>query len=180
MDKLIITPATSTESINIIDWLSKKIWPEYLREITGSDEEWATEFLHSAIKKVKSKWIEDNHLHFLVHNKAAEPIGYFTVVLKKDEIFLERICLTSENRGKRYGKRIIKFIEWFATENKCFKIITLVDNFNRKAIDFFLGNKFVIHDAGIKYHEMWKIISNIDSIKTKIKEVEDEQEESEE
>lgn len=167
MDKLIITPATSTESVATVEWLAKKIWPECFYDRSDPCKEWLKELINSQLEKTISKQIKNESSYFLVNNIAEEPIGYFAILLKDGELLLEKICLTSENRGRRYGKRIMRFIEWLARKNGCVRVTTLIYNFNSKAIDFFLANKFSVYKIDTKYCKMQKLITNANSLPTR-------------
>ena len=52
------------------------------------------------------------------------------VVPKSDELFLSMIYITSEKRGKGYGRQIMFFIERLANEKRCVKIALTVDKNN--------------------------------------------------
>lgn len=164
MDKLIIIPATSNKSIVTVETLMHMIWPEYVHSITGSDEEWIREHFASVVKKGLPGYVEKNSLYYLIKNIADEPIGYFIIIFKKNELVLEDISLTSDNRGKRYGARIMRFIEWLAIKNRCIKITTSIRNYNFKAIDFFLANKFNVYEKDDKYCKMEKILLDKNSL----------------
>ena len=111
MDKLIVIPVTSDQSIAQMLSLANEIWKEYLdkhRTLTPTVvDDILTVFTAG---QVRSK-IKNGH-YFIVQNIRKENIGYCGISLLNKFLYLDVIAVKAEHRGKRYGKRMLRVIEF--------------------------------------------------------------------
>ncbi len=68
--------------------------------------------------------------------------GYFAVQKRKSILFLSKIYLLVENRGKGWGKRMLDFIQDLAKESGCTAIELTVNKNNQNSIDFYSRQGF--------------------------------------
>ncbi len=111
--------------------LAKEIWEDYYYKMVGKEQ---TDYMITSFqsKDAIAKQIEkEGYEYYLVKDSKNKNIGYFAVINKNPELFLSKLYLKAETRGKGFGKKIISFIENTA-QNKGLKEISLTVNKNNK------------------------------------------------
>ena len=120
----------------IVESLAQSIWREYYIPIIGRDQvEYMLEKIQS--KKAISGQIEkEGYLYYLLKDGDNDWVGYLAVVVhgQDKELFISKLYINAENRGKGYGKYAIGFIETLALERGLPKISLIVDKNNELSI----------------------------------------------
>lgn len=124
----------SDEGVNVLVPIAHEIWSDYFSSMFDS------EILPKIIEGAQSKktilsQIEDGYQYFfIVENK--KKIGYFAYKIdhSKNELFLSKIYIYSDQRGKGIGKKILSHLEWLAQEDGVNKISLTVYHKNTDSI----------------------------------------------
>lgn len=158
-DVLIIRSVKTEEQIQQLSELANQIWNEYFVEIL-SDEQ-----ITYMIEKFQSvsaitEQIQEGYHYYLVINDI-ETIGYFGFCKQKDDtLFLSKLYLIKEQRGKGHVSQILRFIKEKALVQGCSSIWLTVNRHNQQAIAVYehlgmqriqeqaidIGNGFVMDD----------------------------------
>jgi ribosomal protein S18 acetylase RimI-like enzyme len=108
--------------------LAQKIWTKHYTPIIGSSQvKYMLENFQS-FEAIKKQIENDDYHYYLVWEKS-KLIGYFAFKFKRNEMFLSKIYLTQEARGKGIARRIIDFLVE-QTQNQKLKQIRLTVNKN--------------------------------------------------
>ena len=167
MEKVSIVRASGEKHIDAIVFLANKIWGEHYTPIIGKPQ------VDYMLGKFQSKEAilgqigKEGHFYYLLEDKNHRPLGYLGVVSQDKELFLSKLYINAEDRGKGHGKEAVRFIEKMARKKRLPKIGLMVNKNNAGSIRAYeklgfniagsvvtdIGNGFVMHD-----YRMEKII----------------------
>lgn len=149
--KIIIKIVSNREQVEAVEALAYEIWYEHYSPIIGTSQvEYMLKKFQSA--KAVSEQIKNGYFYFLseYNNK---PMGYMSMRISGKELFLSKFYLVSSQRGKGYGRKMIRFIEELAKGKKLNKILLTVNKNNTDSIKMyetvgFISRGTVIKDIG--------------------------------
>lgn len=144
--------------LKAIEDLAYEIWHEHYTPIIGKAQ---VDYMLAKFQSGKAiaEQINNGSLYFLSeHNN--EPIGYMSVNIKGEELFLSKFYIASANRGKGYGREMVAFLEDLAKDKGLSKISLTVNIHNTDSIKMYekvgfhicgtvvqdIGNGFVMDD----------------------------------
>lgn len=127
-----IVKATTLSDFNVIEKLADVIWREHYIPITGVGQvEYMLKKYQSATSI--SEQITQGFEYFLVHYGKL-PVGYVAIENQGDTLFLSKIYVKSDYRGKKIGKTSMQFVETKAKDYGLPKIMLTVNKFNTNSI----------------------------------------------
>lgn len=129
MDPLSFIPVTAPAEIETVKSLAAEIWPGYYEPIIGRPQ---VDFMLSKIQSPEAiqAQIKNGSLYYLIQPAAESPIGYLAVIPKTNELFLSKLYLTAESRGKGWGRRALDFVREGAEAQNLKKISLTVHKRN--------------------------------------------------
>ena len=133
MNNIEIVEVFSQELIGKVEALAKGIWREHYTSIIGKEQ---VDYMFDKFQSrtAITQQIKDGFLYFFIKEQDGGYIGYIGVVPKGNEMFLSKIYITSEKRGKGYGRQAMCFVEHLAKKKGCSKIDLTVNKNNSNAI----------------------------------------------
>jgi GNAT superfamily N-acetyltransferase len=162
----ILKPVLSDADITSVTKLASIIWKEHYTPIIGAEQ---VLFMLDKFqsKEAIRKQIKNEFLYFLliVH----EPIGYLSIKYEEQTLFLSKVYITAENRGKGYGLALIHHAEQMAQLHHVSSLRLTVNKYNTKTIAAyermgFVKKREIIFDIGNGYimddYEMIKILKH--------------------
>ncbi len=156
--KILFVPVLSEHEATIVENLAREIWTEHYNPIIGSEQvEYMLERFQSGEAILQQ--ITLGILYFLI-TADEEVVGYIAVHPKSDELFLSKIYVRSDQRGRGYGKKAVQFAETLAHARRLNKIVLTVNKNNVDSIRAYekmgfkntgslvqdIGNGFVMDD----------------------------------
>ena len=153
-----IETVTDKSQIKSIESLAYEIWHEHYTPIIGKAQVNYMLEKFQSVKAVKDQ-IADGFLYFLCeHNNIS--VGYMSVNMRGEELFLSKIYVASADRRKGYGREMVVFLEEIAREKALNKISLTVNRYNTNSITMYekvgfsicgrviqdIGNGFVMDD----------------------------------
>lgn len=155
---MLIKSVSDKNQIKNIENLAYQIWHEHYTKIIGKAQVdyMLTKFQSS---KAINEQINDSVLYFLAEQDH-RPIGYMSVEIKEEELFLGKFYILSSERSNGYGRNMIKLIEQLSIEKNLNKISLTVNRNNTDSIKIYeqlgfvkygtvitdIGNGFVMDD----------------------------------
>ncbi|WP_347922097.1 GNAT family N-acetyltransferase [Pontimicrobium sp. SW4] len=150
--------ATSKKHFNTIAKLANIVWHEHYTPIIGKDQ---VEYMVAKFQtsEAMQKQNKDGYEYYIIRYDKNN-VGYLSIKQNKDDLFLSKIYILKEFRGKKIGKSAFNFIEEKAKNYQC-KTISLTVNKgnvntikayeksgfkNIEAIVIDIGNGFVMDD----------------------------------
>lgn len=147
MEKPKITKVSDKNLIPVVETLAHSIWREYFVPIIGSPQvEYMLEKFQSR-QAILNQIEKDGFIYYLLEDKNGNRVGYFAVVPQQKELFLSKLYVTAENRGKGYGRCALEFIETLARDNGLSNITLTVNKNNTGSINAYKKLGFVITNS---------------------------------
>ena len=160
-----IEEVLNSQQIMIVEKLACEIWNQHFIPIIGKAQvDYMLEKFQS--KKGLSAQIKQGFLYYLIKIDN-NYIGYLGVLPGKKELFLSKLYIKSSERGKKFGKKVIQFVENLAVEKGLHRITLTVNINNTDSIKAYekmgftnigpvvqdIGNGFIMDDY--KMEKVW-------------------------
>lgn len=153
-----IEAVTTKSQIRAIENLAYEIWHEHYTSIIGKAQ---VDYMLAKLQSVNAimEQIDNGFLYFLCEQDHRF-MGYMSVKVKGEELFLSKIYVTSVNRRNGYGREMVTFLEDLARDKGLGKISLTVNRHNMNSIQMYekvgfdicgttvqdIGNGFVMDD----------------------------------
>lgn len=121
------------QGVAVVAALAEEIWTEHYTPIIGSAQ---VEYMLANIQSADAIRQQIDHEHFLYYliESSNEPAGYIGVQLGDRELFLSKIYVRENERGRGLGRKAVQFVVDLATERNAEKISLTVNKNNEAAI----------------------------------------------
>lgn len=145
MFSITLFPVKNEKLINIVESLAEEIWNEHYIHIIGENQ------VKYMLKKFQSSeavssQIKEGFLYYLI-NLNDSYVGYFSIILKEDHLFLSKIYIKFDCRGKGLGKKVFQFLENLAVYNNLTEIILTVNKNNLNSIKSYEKIGYVVTES---------------------------------
>lgn len=156
MDKIKIIKVTDDDLICVVATLAYRIWHEYFPKIISKKQiEYMLEKFQST-DAITNQIQKEDYLYYLLKEEDAGWAGYLAVVPRQNELFISKLYVTAESRGKGYGRAAMEFIETMAKDKQYPKITLTVNKHNTASIDIykkfgFAITQYVVTDIGGRF-----------------------------
>ena len=138
-----ITP----KEIPLVLELAREIWDEhYIKILTQEQIDYMLNLFYSE-EKIKGELEEGISWEMLYEN--GQPIGYLVCKLEPEKLYISKIYLKAETRGKGLGKFLLNRAVELAKQNDKKSIYLNVNKNNVNSIAFYERNGFVKMDEGV-------------------------------
>jgi ribosomal protein S18 acetylase RimI-like enzyme len=150
--------AKNNTDLLMIEKLANKIWHEHFVPIIGVAQ---VEYMLNKYQKVKNMQdqLKNGFLYYRIYYQT-QAVGYMSFKKEKEGVFLSKIYVLSNFRGKKIGKSAISFVENRTREFGLSRISLTVNKDNRKTIEAYkklgfkktgsivkdIGNGFIMDD----------------------------------
>ena len=143
-----IKQVSDKNQIKTIEELAYEIWPEHYTPIIGKSQ---VEYMLEKFQSVKAmtEQMKNGYCYFLSEHDNV-PVGYMSVNINLDTLFLSKFYVVSTERGKGYGKNMIAYLETLAKEKSLKKIALTVNKHNTGSIKMYEKVGFVICGTAVK------------------------------
>lgn len=161
---LIIRSVKTADQIQQLADLASQIWNEFFVNILSREQ------ITYMVEKFQSnaaltRQIAEGYQYYFVIDDT-NVIGYFGICKQPDDtMFLSKLYLSGEHRGKGYASQMFQFIKEKALEQRCSSIWLTVNRKNQQAIAVYehfgmqcireqvtgIGNGFVMDDFVYHY-----------------------------
>lgn len=128
---------------------ANEIWHEYFIPIIGLEQ---VEYMIDKYQSVKglTQQINEGYSYYFVLTDH-DIVGYFGVQPQCGRLFLSKLYLEKQSRGKGYSKEMLKYIINIAVEQKKSSIYLTVNKYNKNTIDIYKHFGFKIVDEQKAY-----------------------------
>jgi diamine N-acetyltransferase len=146
MTELTCAPVADDASIAAVIYLAGIIWREHYTPIIGAEQvEYMLEHFQS--ENAVREQIGEGYLYYLIRNDTGEAVGYFSAIPRKEGLFLSKIYVLREHRGKGYARQSMEFIQALAKSRNLQRITLTVNKRNRGSIHAYQKMGFAVYDA---------------------------------
>jgi len=144
--------------------LAKEIWTEHFLPIIGQKQVDYMLNKFQSPEAIKTQ-IQKESYHYFFINDGSNNIGYFAIQKQNRILFLSKLYVNRENRGRGFGKAALAYIIEFAKEHTLNKIQLTVNKDNTNSIKAYkkmgfvvtgkqvidIGNNFVMDDYKMEF-----------------------------
>ena len=149
-----IIAATTKAQFILIEQLGDLVWREHYTAIIGIKQ---VEYMLKKFQKaevIETQVSEGYHYYIISQNDS--PAGYFAIRKDKGALFLSKLYVLQDFRGKGLGKGAMQFIENEAKQKNCDKVSLTVNKYNTNSIKVyekigFLKTGAIVMDIGNGY-----------------------------
>ncbi len=138
----------------LIETLARQIWTQHYTPIIGAGQ------VAYMLEKFQSmaamqKQVAEGYEYYLVYDQG-KPAGYFSFLPEKEAVFLSKIYVLAEMRGRGIGRKAMDYIQNQAIKRGLYSIRLTVNKYNTKSIEAYLKMGFenirpVVFDIGQGY-----------------------------
>ena len=131
----IIIKRVEKESIKALAEVANEIWHEYFTPIIGLQQ---VEYMVDKFQSVQgiTNQLENGYeYYFVIYND--EIAGYFGIQLQSDSLFLSKLYLKKDFRGKGISSQMLEYIKNIACNNSKGRIMLTVNRYNYHTIDIY-------------------------------------------
>ena len=133
--------------IPILQKLAREIWDEHYIKILSQEQiDYMLDKFYSS-EKIASE-IEEGIIWEILWNEE-NPIGYLVCKLESDKLYISKIYLKAETRGKGLGEFLLNHAKKLAKQNQKKSIYLNVNKYNSDSIAFYERNGFEKIDEGV-------------------------------
>jgi len=149
-----ITPVLQADDFKKVEALATVIWKEHYTPIIGRAQ---VEYMLANFQSAAAmqSQIEDGYEYYLVQSED-KPIGYLAFKIEDHELFLSKIYLLKENRGRGHGRTMMAFVEEVAHQRGARQLRLTVNKYNHGSIKAyqqlgFTKTRELVQDIGHGY-----------------------------
>lgn len=144
----------SEEDLTKVELLANIIWREHYTAIIGEDQ--VTYMLEKFQSVTSMRQQIDQGYHYFLMNATEESVGYLSYEKRDEKLFLSKIYVLQELRGKGIGKLGMKFVTDTAKALGCNGVSLTVNKYNYNSIKAyekvgFVTKKALVQDIGGGY-----------------------------
>jgi len=127
----------------LVESLAEQIWNEYyISIITQEQIDYMLATFQS--KEAIQQQVETGYQYFIINNEEGEAVGYTAVKPEDGKLFLSKLYVSKDQRGKGYGSAALTAIKQLAQEQACTTIWLTVNRHNEASISTYKRNGFTI------------------------------------
>lgn len=104
-----IKSVSSAAEVEVVARMAKIIWKEHYIPIIGEDQVDYMLGKYQTPKAIESQLKQEGNYYFLIMD-GHRPVGYIGIVEKLNELFLSKLYLLKEERGKGLGHAAFDFL----------------------------------------------------------------------
>lgn len=136
---------SSDKNLKKIEDMASIIWHEHYTPIIGIQQ---VQYMLDKFQSVISMKAQiDTGYHYFIINDENTPMGYLSFSRRKEQLFLSKIYVLKESRGKGIGKKAMKFIVDTARALGCEKVSLTVNKYNFNSIKAYESSGFINKEA---------------------------------
>lgn len=135
MENIIFTPVETTSDLTTLHQVIQVVWPEVFTDILGQEQVDYMVKNYQSIEKIKSE-IADGAKYYLVV-LAGEIIGYTAYVVQEDTLYISKLYLLADVRGRGIAKKIMSWLVDIAKTYDKPKLSLRVNRLNTRAISVY-------------------------------------------
>lgn len=151
---LTILPAQTSEQFLQIEKLAFEIWRQHYTPIIGPEQVKYMLQKFQTVEAIENEVRNGNEYFMMYLDEKA--VGYMGIRWEQDAIFLSKIYVLAEERGKKIGRQGLEFLEKLGRDAKKTSIKLTVNKYNTKSIEAyermgFLNMGSLVMDIGEGY-----------------------------
>ncbi len=127
-----IQRANPASDCEVIAQLANSIWREHYTPIIGKEQVLYMLNKYQSAQAIQEQ-IQEGKTYFIIRYGTSE-VGYLSCYEREGSLFLSKLYVSSQYRGKGIGKKAMQFVEQQAKELGCVRIALTVNKNNLNSI----------------------------------------------
>lgn len=147
---MIIKEVKTTIEILEVELMAKEIWNQHYISIIGKEQvDYMIKFFQNK-ETIEKQISKEGYLYYIIQNEN-QNAGYFAIVPNNEnkEMFLSKIYIYLNFRGKGLFKKVIEYIENICKKNSLKRIYLTVNKHNLNTIEVYKKIGFKIIDSAV-------------------------------
>ncbi len=147
---MIIKEVKPTNDILEVELMAKEIWNQHYVTIIGKEQvDYMIKFFQNK-ETIEKQIFKENYLYYIIQDEN-QNAGYFAIVPnnEKKEMFLSKIYIYLNFRGKGLSKEVINYIESVCKRDLLKRIYLTVNKYNLNTIEVYKKLGFRIIDSAV-------------------------------
>jgi len=147
---MIIKEVKTTNDILEVELMAKEIWNQHYVTIIGKEQvDYMIKFFQNK-ETIEKQIFKENYLYYIIQDEN-QNAGYFAIVPnnEKKEMFLSKIYIYLNFRGKGLSKEVINYIESVCKRDLLKRIYLTVNKYNLNTIEVYKKLGFRIIDSAV-------------------------------
>lgn len=136
METLSFILAKDEELVSVISSIARIIWTEYYVPIIGEPQVAYMLGRFQSENAIKQQCAE-GYRYYILRNQSGAPVGYFSIQLRGELVFLSKLYVSLISRGNGIGRQAMAYIENLAREAGGLRIQLTVNKKNCAAINVY-------------------------------------------
>ncbi len=135
----------SDEDIKNLYVLADMVWHEYFPCILKKEQiDYMVEMFFSE-QAIKDSISQGYEFYFVTLND--DKIGFISIHPEEDKLFLSKLYLTKDNRGKGFSSQMMEFVKGRGKDNNLNKVYLTVNKYNTHTIEVYKHMGFTVHHS---------------------------------
>lgn len=150
-NSIVISRVTNSEDFLLTQTMAHQIWTQHYTPIIGAEQ---VSYMLEKFQSVAAmqKQVAEGYEYYLIYD-GEKAVGYFSFLPEKEGLFLSKIYVLAEMRGKGFGRKAMEYLEQQAIQRGLRSIRLTVNKYNTKSIEAYLKMDFekirpVVFDIG--------------------------------
>lgn len=147
---MIIKEVKTTNDILEVELMAKEIWNQHYVTIIGKEQvDYMIKFFQNK-ETIEKQIFKESYLYYIIQDEN-QNAGYFAIVPnnEKKEMFLSKIYIYLNFRGKGLSKEVINYIESVCKRDLLKRIYLTVNKYNLNTIEVYKKLGFKIIDSAV-------------------------------
>ncbi len=120
---------SNRNQVLLLSQLASRVVKEYYDPILGAEQNDYMIWRFQSVEAIDEQ-LAGGYDYYLVWEDRKTPIGFLAFYLRKEDLYLSKLYLQKESRGKGYAREMLDFIIRQAKEKKREKVTLNVNRFN--------------------------------------------------
>ncbi|MBQ7990031.1 MAG: GNAT family N-acetyltransferase [Oscillospiraceae bacterium] len=142
MGKIRLVEAKTDDQFRRIAAIADEIWHDYFPLIIGEDQTDYMVYLFCSFDAMKEKAATEDYIYYFI-KADGEDVGYTAIRTDGDRLFLSKLYLYKEHRGRKYAKEVMEILSAYAREHGLRAVWLTVNKHNDLAIASYEAMGFV-------------------------------------
>lgn len=126
----------SDDQIHVLAGLAERIWNEYWPDIIGQDQTTYMVEKFQSVPAITKQISSDDYEYYFVQDDD-DIVGFIGLRPDEDKLFLSKLYLCKDARGKGYASEAFTFLEGICRDRDLEAIWLTVNKNNKQAIDVY-------------------------------------------
>lgn len=139
MNTVQLIPAQTNQALHTLAALACEIWHEYWPCVLSDEQIDYMVTTMQSFDAIRKEVDEGGYWYYLLVDNTQQAIGYLSIRIEDTELFVSKVYLKKEARGKHYASYMLDFCEEVCRHNGLSSMYLHVNKYNEMGIRAYKG-----------------------------------------